>query len=252
MNTGGRLGRTYCRPVSPWQLLAATVVIAIGAAIQGGVGFGMNVIGAPLLAFIDPELVPGPGLVAAMLLTVVLAVRERASIDRPKVATALVGRVPGTALGALLLASIPTRGVTFTVAGAVLLAAALNIGRPRLRPTPKTLLVAGVVSGFSSTVSSVGGPPMAVVWANEPGPVVRANLSMIFVVGAFISILGLIAIGEFDAHDAGMGLLLLIPGTFGFVVSRPLAGHLDAGRTRAAVLGVSVAGAVLVVLKELL
>lgn len=227
------------------------MVVAIGAAVQGGVGFGMNVLAAPLLAVIDPELVPGPGLVAAVLLTILFALRERAAIERRKVAFALTGRVPGTVLGALLMASIPKDGVSIAVAAAVLVAAGLNVRRPRLRPTPTTLVAAGVVSGFSSTISSIGGPPMAVVWANEPGPVVRANLSMIFVVGGLMSIAGLAAVGDFGAREAGIGLLLLVPATLGFLVSRPVARHLDAGRTRAGVLALSLAGAGLVLLKEL-
>ena len=238
--------------MTPFELAAATVVIAIGAAVQGGVGFGMNLFAAPLLALLDPDLVPGPAIAAAVTLTVLVAIRERADIDRRGVAYALVGRVPGTVLGAAFLASIPKRGVAVTVGVAVLVAAALNVRRPRLRPTPPTLLVAGAVSGFASTVSSVGGPPMAVVYANEPGPVIRGSLSMIFVVGGAMSIAGLVLVGDFGSREAGASLVLLVPGAVGFLASKRVASHVDAGRTRAAVLIVSVAGALLVLGKELL
>lgn len=237
--------------MSAAELLVACLVVAAGAAVQGGVGFGMNLIAAPLLALIDPDLVPGPAIAAAVLLTVLLAVRERASIDGRAVGFALIGRVPGTTAGALLIGAIPERGVALTVAAGVFLAVLLNVGRPRLRPTPKTLLAAGVVSGFGSTTSSIGGPPMAVVFANEPGPVVRANLSAIFVVGGLMSIVGLALVGDFGRKEALASLLLLVPGGVGFLASRRLASHLDAGRTRAGVLAVSLAGAVLVVAKEL-
>lgn len=238
--------------MSGLELAVACVVVAAGAAVQGGVGFGMNLVAAPLLALIDPDLVPGPAIAAAVLLTVLLAVRERASIDRRSVGIALVGRVPGTVAGALLIEAIPDRGVAIAVAAGVFLAVVLNIGRPRLRPTPTTLLVAGVVSAFGSTTSSIGGPPMAVVFANEPGPVVRANLSMIFVIGGLMSIVGLALVGDFGAKEAWSSLLLLVPGGVGFLASKRIAAHLDAGRTRAGVLTVSLAGAVLVVVKELL
>lgn len=187
--------------MSGLELAVACVVVAAGAAVQGGVGFGMNLVAAPLLALIDPDLVPGPAI---------------------------------------------------AVAAGVFLAVVLNIGRPRLRQTPTTLLVAGVVSAFGSTTSSIGGPPMAVVFANEPGPVVRANLSMIFVIGGLMSIVGLALVGDFGAKEAWASLLLLVPGGVGFLASKRIAAHLDAGRTRAGVLTVSLAGAVLVVVKELL
>jgi uncharacterized protein len=126
------------------------------------------------------------------------------------------------------------------------------VTRLRLRPNPPTLLVAGVVSGFASTVSSVGGPPMAVVYANEPGPVIRGTLSFIFVVGAAMSLLALVAVGDFGRHEAALSVILLVPGALGFLASRSLAAHVDAGRTRAAVLAVALLGAVVALGKELL
>jgi uncharacterized protein len=213
--------------------------------VQGGVGFGMNLIAAPILAVLDPDLVPGPALVAAVTLTILVAVRDRAAIDRRGVSYALAGRVPGTVVGALVIASIPEEGVTVAVAASVLFAVLLQATRLRLRPNPPTLLAAGVVSGFASTVSSVGGPPMAVVYANEPGPVIRANLSFIFVVGATMSLVALIAVGEFGRDEAVASLVLLVPGALGFLLSKRLAAHVDAGRTRTAVLAVAVFGAVI-------
>lgn len=237
--------------MTPLDLVIASLVIAIGASIQGGVGFGMNLIAAPILAVLDPDLVPGPAIVAAVLLTLLVAHRERASIDRRGVTFALVGRLPGTIAGALLVASIPESSITLTVGIAVLFAVALNVSGLRFRPNAPTLLVAGAVSGFASTVSSVGGPPMAVVYANEPGPVIRANLSFIFVVGGTMSLIALIAVGDFGREETIASALLLVPGTAGFLLSKRLAAHVDAGKTRHAVLAVAVLGAVVALAKEL-
>ena len=237
--------------MSAAELVVATLVIAVGAAVQGGVGFGMNLLAAPLLALIDPDLVPGPAIAAAVVLTVLVAVRERAAIDRRGVAFALTGRVPGTIVGALLIASIPERGVAITVGLAVIVAAVLNVSGVRLRPTTPTLLIAGAVSGFASTVSSIGGPPMAVVYANEPGPVIRGSLSSIFVIGGVMSLVALAAVGDFGRHEATASAILVVPGAIGFLLSRRLATLVDAGRVRTAVLAVSVLGAVAVILREL-
>lgn len=218
------------------ELAIAALAIGVGASIQGGVGFGMNLIAAPILAVLEPRLVPGPALVAALLLLILVAVRERADIDRRGAVFALVGRAPGTVAGALLIGSIPEEGATVTVGLAVLLAVVLNVAHLGLRPTPPVLLTAGVVSGFASTVSSVGGPPMAVVYAGEPGPVIRGTLSFIFVVGASMSLVALILVGDFGWFEARASLFLLVPGTLGFLASRWVAGHVDRGRTRTAVL----------------
>ena len=204
----------------------------------------MNLIAAPILAVLDPDLVPGPAIVAAVTLTILVAYRERASIDRRGVGYALTGRVPGTVAGALLIASIPDRGVTVTVGCAVLLAVALNLSGIRFRPNKPTLLIAGAVSGFASTVSSVGGPPMAVVYANEPGPVIRGTLSFIFVIGGAMSLAALIIVGDFGRREALLSLVLLVPGSLGFLLSKRLAVKVDQGTTRNAVLVVAVLGAV--------
>jgi len=82
--------------------------------------------------------------------------------------------------------------------------------------------------------------------------VVRGSLSTIFVVGGVMSLVALASVGDFGADEVRSSLVLLVPGALGFVFARPLAAHLDAGRTRAAVLAVSVATALLVIVKELL
>ena len=90
--------------------LAANAAVAFGAAVQGAVGFGMALLAAPLLVLIRPELVPGPLLINGLALTLLVARRERDSIDLFGVKWALVGRVPGVALGALALATVPVAG----------------------------------------------------------------------------------------------------------------------------------------------
>jgi uncharacterized membrane protein YfcA len=232
-------------------LLAASAVMFVGALVQGGVGFGMNLLAAPLFTLIEPDLVPAPLLLASMSLTVLVARRDRAATDRRGLAWALAGRVPGTIAGALLVASISARGVAVAVGAAVLAAAVLNLRDLGLRPVPPALLTAGAVSGLSGTISSIGGPPLAVVYAHEPGPVVRSTLAMIFVMGSALSIVSLAAVGEIGRREV-MAALALQPASFaGYALSTPLAAHLDAGRTRAAVLTVSIAGALAVIAKAL-
>src|SRR5690606_17755869 len=46
--------------MSATQLILALVVLFVGSAIQGSVGFGLNLFAAPLLVLIDPGLVPAP------------------------------------------------------------------------------------------------------------------------------------------------------------------------------------------------
>lgn len=237
--------------MTPLEYLVVFVVMAAGAALQGGVGFGMNLLAAPLLALVDPALIPGPLILAALSLVVLMARRDRADVDWSGFWWVMLGRLPGTLAGALLVASISKRGVAIAVGIAVLVAAALSTRDLGLKPTRATLVGAGVGSGFSGTVSSIGGPLLAVVYAGQRGPVIRGTLSVMFVVGGLISAGALAAVGRLGLEELKLALLLQPPVIIGFLSSRRLAAHLDAGRTKAAVLTVSVLGALAVIASEL-
>ena len=231
--------------------LAANAAVAFGATVQGAVGFGMALVAAPLLVLIRPDLVPGPLLMNGLALTLLVARRERDAIDLLGVRWALVGRVPGVALGALALASISAQGMALWVGLSVLAGVALGFSRVRLAPSPRILLGAGLVSGVFGTVASIGGPPLALVYQYESGPRLRGTLAGYFVVGALMSLVALIAVGRYGAGELGWTLALL-PGTvLGFACSGRLTNWVDAGRTRRAVLGITAAAGVAAVLRSL-
>lgn len=226
-------------------------ILAIAAALQGGVGFGMNLLAAPFLAVADPAFVPGPLILCATSLTLLMARRDRADVDWSGFGWVMAGRFPGTTAGALLIASLSADGVAIAVGVVVLVAAALSLRDLGLRPTPLTLLGAGVGSGVAGTVSSIGGPMLAVVYAGQRGPVIRGTLSVIFVAASVVSAAALALVGRLGTHELWLALILQPPVLLGYFASRHLVGHLDAGRTRAAVLSVSVVGAIAAIVSGL-
>ena len=46
------------------EVLVAVIIVVAGSFVQTGIGFGLAVIAAPLLFFIDPNYVPAPITVA--------------------------------------------------------------------------------------------------------------------------------------------------------------------------------------------
>ena len=231
--------------------LAANLAVAFGATVQGAVGFGMALVAAPLLILISPELVPGPLLINGLALTLLVARRERDSIDLLGVKWALVGRVPGVALGALALATISVKGMLLLDGLAVLAGVALGMSRVKLSPGPRVLLAAGLISGIFGTIASIGGPPLALVYQNEPGPRLRGTLAGYFIVGALMSLAALLMVGRYGADEV-LWTLLLLPGTvLGFACSGRFTGWLDAGRTRRAVLAITVVAGIAAVLRSL-
>jgi uncharacterized membrane protein YfcA len=221
----------------------AGLAVALGALVQGAVGFGLALVAAPLLALVDPALVPVPMLLLATAHAGLALLRERGDTDWPGVGWALLGRLPGVALGVLAVAVLPPRTFAVVVALTVLACVALSVVRWRPRPTVPALLVAGVVSGAGGTASAIGGPPVALLYQGERGPRVRATLAAYFAAGSVLSLAGLVVGGQVDG-DAVRAAAVLLPFMIaGFALSGPARRLLDRGWTRPAVLALAAAGA---------
>ncbi len=233
-------------------IVLAGLVVAVGALVQGAVGFGQALIAVPLLAIIDPSLVPAPLLVVGGALAVLGLHREYSDVDWRGVSWAVGGRLPGIALGVLAVATLPARAFAVVVALAVLGSALLSAVRWRLRPTPPALVVAGLVSGTVGTAAAIGGPPVALLYQHSDGARVRATMAAYFTVGTVLSLVALAVAGEFTADGLRSGLLLLPFTVAGFLASGPVRGYLDRGWTRTAVIVLAVTSALVLLLRALL
>lgn len=234
-----------------WQIAIVFGISAVGAFVQGAVGFGHNLIAAPVLALVDERFIPGPAIAGAVLLTALMAIRDRRGLHLGEIRTALIGRVPATFLAAATVALLPARPLAVLFAVLVLVAVGLTAARPRLRPTPRSLLVAGALSGYMGTATSIGGPPMAMLYANEDGRRMRGTLAGYFLIGAVISVAALALTGSFGMTEVGLSLIATPGVAVGFLLSSSGARRLDAGHTRPAVLAVSAVAAVSVLAKTL-
>ncbi|MCY4631679.1 MAG: sulfite exporter TauE/SafE family protein [bacterium] len=230
--------------MSPWEIAAAVAVMAAGAAVQGSVGFGLNVVAAPILIQIDPDLVPGPLLAAALVMSLLVARRDRVGINRSALMWALVGRVPGSVLGAFLLVKVFSAwGLSVFLASVILVGAALSVAPIHLPQGRGVIAVGGFVSGVAGTTTGVGGPPVALTLQHIPPRQIRGTMSVYFLVGASISLALLAAWGEFGTRHL-LAVAILVPGQLlGYVVSGRLARVLDRGYSRPVLLTVSAAAA---------
>ena len=57
------------------DVVIMVIATGLGACVQGSIGFGLGLIAAPVLALIDPSMVPGPVLAAGVPLTLAVLVR---------------------------------------------------------------------------------------------------------------------------------------------------------------------------------
>ena len=237
--------------MDPIVLLVAGVAVLVGAAVQGSVGLGLGLLAAPVFALADPTLVPGTILLTTSVLPMLTSLREREDVDWRGLGFALLGRAPGTAVGVYIVATQPQSTTALVVGVVVLGAVGLSVTAWEARPTPRALVVAGLISGVGGTATSVGGPPVALLYQRSSGPTLRATMGMYFLIGNVTSVLALAAAGEVAGRDVSRAVLLLPFLVAGFLVSKPLRRHVDGSRLRVAVLVVSAGSAVLLLVRTL-
>lgn len=238
--------------ISAAHAILAVLAVALGTFVQAALGFGLALIAAPLLVLVDRDFVPGPLIAACLLLGLWMAWRERRAVDLGNLKAAVAGRVLGTPPAALLMGSLSAAAFDMLFASLVLLAVGISLVHPRIRPTPRAVFWAGAASGFMSTISSIGGPPMALVYQNAQGAVLRANLAVLFVMGCLVSLVALSLIGRFGLHELGRGMLLAAGLVLGVALSTPLRRYVDKREVRPLLLGLCFVSALLVLLRALL
>jgi len=233
-------------------LLISGLAVVLGALLQSGVGLGLGVVAAPVVTLLDPALMPGSMLVAGAALPVLILAREARHTDWPGVSWALTGRIAGTSAGIWLLTAVPVQALGILVGLAVLAviaAGSLGLEPPRNR---WTLLGAGVVSGTTGTATSIGGPPVALLYQREHGPRVRATLSLFLFAGNSLAIAALAVAGRMPASDIEAGLIFLACAGVGLAAAARFRRFIDAGRIRAALLVIASASAMILIVHSLI
>lgn len=172
-----------------WAVALIAVIVLVGAFVQATIGLGLGLLGAPLIALVEPTLLPTLLLLLAIPVSSGVLWVERHHISWRVIAWALPSRVPGTVLGVWLATAFDDRVLGVVVGVLVLVAVGLSVHAVEVRQTPLTLAGAGLAAGTFGTAAAIGGPPMAIVMAERPPREVRGTLSFFFVVGSVMSVL---------------------------------------------------------------
>ncbi|GAA1671444.1 permease [Mycolicibacterium murale] len=228
------------------------LAVLLASCLQASIGFGMGMLAAPVVAIVDPSLIPGTLIMLATLVTLLVSVREREAIDLSGAKWALVGRVPGTIAGALLLAALPERGLAVMLAAVVLLGVVLTSAGWVPAARPRNVVLAGATSGLLGTATSIGGPPMALVWQRNSGARLRGTMSSFFLVGSLMSLAALWFTGAVTGHTLTTFAVFIPAAALGYVLSRYVNRLLDPVRLRRLAIGVSALGAVVLITQQLI
>jgi uncharacterized membrane protein YfcA len=205
-------------------------------------------IASPVLALADPAFIPVTIVIAVIPLTVSMALAERAHVDQRGFVLAVIGRVPGVVLGAILVAAVGDRVLALLVACSVLAAVIASVAGWHVRTTGPTIISAGLASGFTGTATGVGGPPMAIVYQHGDPATMRSTISAFFAVGAAMSVTALWVAGQIGSHQLELTLLILPPVILGALTGRLVKGRLHPAVVRPAVLGLCSLAAVALLL----
>lgn len=235
--------------LADWPVLVlGAAAVFLGSTLQATTGIGLGMVAAPILLMIDPALVPGPLLVLALLVSILIARREWGDLDKGGLAVAVGGRVPGSILAGLTMTLLPLEYYSIVFGVMVLVAVALSCFGLKLLPTKKNLVTAGFASGYMGTLTSIGAPPMALAYQHGDPATIRSTMAAYFVIGALFSIIILAFVGRFGMEQVIASIIFIPPLFIGYWTSGHVVRRISRRVLRIAVLALSgISGLVLIV-----
>src|SRR6266487_2335699 len=211
---------------------ALTVLVGItlfAAFVNGALGYGFSSLTVPVALVFYTNRVLNPALVLIeVLINLYVLFINRASVPAvwKRVYPILIGLLPGIALGSYLLASLHPgwiKFVTYTILLPLILVQAAGIRRP-IQSERAIGLPFGAGLGFLYSVTTVSGPPLAILFNNQ-GLVkreFRAGLGLIRVAESALTATVYYHLGLFSAESQTI-FLTIIPGV---LVGIPLGAYL--------------------------
>ncbi len=168
--------------IAPADLALLTAIMALATVVQMSIGIGLSLVMIPLLALVDPRLVPGPAVLAAFVVMGGMVRGNLALIDRVEIGWGAVGLTLGTAAGVALLFVIDPAQLPRLFGALILIAVALSLSGLKLTLRARDIAGASVVSGVMGGMSGIHGPLIGLVYAGQDPAKVRATLGLYWIV----------------------------------------------------------------------
>jgi len=200
--------------ITAWAL--SSLCIFAAAFIRGFTGFGLAVVGVPLLSlfFAPAEIVPAI-MILAILAGLQLIPKIWRSVDWKLLTPTVIGTAFGTPLGTWLLAGVSADVMRVLIGGAVLVAAfAMQLGfRFSQRPHAGVSAGFGAIAGLTGGAAAMPGPSVIFLFlaapiAHEAG---RATLVLFFQASQVMSAVAATVGGLMNLHALILGALLVPP-----------------------------------------
>lgn len=238
--------------ITLYHILLANLVILAGSCLQGVAGYGIGTLAAPLLFLISPAFIPAPLTLNAGILTILMLMRNRTSLQVREVRYAIGGGLAGAILAGATLLVITAQGFELVFGTLILLAVILSVAGLKPRLNPRNSVIAGAASTYMGTITAVGGPPIAMIYQNEKGPLVRANMSAFFLFANVFVLTTLVFSGYLGTTELWL-FAATMPGVFiGFWLSAGLVHRLPFDALRPIILGIAAIAGVAALIRGLI
>jgi hypothetical protein len=238
-------------PLTVAEFVAMLMTVTASATVQGSVGFGANLLAVPVIAILEPSALPATLTIWGLPLNVWMAVKEREHIDWRGALAIIAWRIPGTIAGSLILAAVRADTISVLGGAAVLIGVAVSAHSATVPVNRWTTAMAGLAAGTMGTATSIGGPPLALLYQTSGGAVLRSTLAASFMAGATAAAIGQAAAGALAGWHVVLALALLPGLAVGFALSRLVIQHLDGPWLRRTVLALAAGAAVVAVARGL-
>jgi uncharacterized membrane protein YfcA len=227
--------------------LLASLGVFIGALAQGTVGFGANLLAVPVLAIVAPAALPGTMIILPLPLQLSMIRNEIDGISWRDVGWSTLGRLPGVVLGTWIVTAVALDQLS-VLTGALVLAGVMSSLLVTAIPlTTGNKLTAGFVSGVTGTATSIGGPPLALLYQHQEGRVLRPTLAACFLLGTALSLPSLALAGVMHWWHLRLAVALLPALLLGIGAGRWSSTRVDGRLLRPAVLVLAATAAIVAI-----
>jgi len=150
-------------------------------------------------------------------------------------------------VGAAIVAVVAASTLSVLAGAAVLVAVALSLVTTTVVVNRATTMSAGLASGIMGTATSIGGPPLALLYQHHEGPILRSTLAVTIGIGTVISLGGQAVAGAVHGWQLLLALSLLPAVATGLALGRVVSRRVDERWLRPAVLAFATGAALLAV-----
>jgi uncharacterized membrane protein YfcA len=237
---------------TPIAYLACFAAILVSSATHRVTGQAFGLICAPLVALAAPAHIPALILLCGLPVMMYSFKGDWSEIRWGEISYAFASRVVGALLAATIIAIIADKNfISICVGISVLLGVAISLTNFAIAINPVSLIAAGFLSGAMATLTSVGAPPMALLYQRAPFGHVRATLNAFFLFGALASVGALLIYRLINRSDVALTVALLPSIWLGTVTGDIALKRLTIKSLRPFTLTISVIAAVALILRTL-